>query len=232
MICDPFFADFLSGFRRRETAAIHETDAQDIDCILLTHTHPDRLHSPSLQRLSRAATVIVPPRCAALVHRLGFHRIVELAPGKEHAQNGVLITAVAARHDGRRNWLDFTWRGAVGYIVKTEGATIYLAGDTAYFSGFEEIGKRLHPDLAILPIGGYQPHSQRNHHMSPLDAAQAFHDLGAKLLLPIAYGSFPIGYETLDEPREWLIRIAKDHLFEDRLVILRPGETLEVVGRP
>jgi L-ascorbate metabolism protein UlaG (beta-lactamase superfamily) len=231
LICDPFLTNFLNGFRRRETAALHEADAKDIDCILLSHAHLDRLHAHSLLRLSRRATVLVPPRCAPLVQDLGFQRVVELAPGKEHAQDGVQITAVAARHDGRRGLFDYSWRGAVGYIVKTEGATVYLAGDTAYFSGFEEIGKRLRPDLAILPIGGYQPAGQRNQHMSPLDAAQAFHDLGAKLFLPIAYGSFPIGYETLDEPREWLVRIAKDLFFEDRLVILRPGETLEVVGR-
>jgi L-ascorbate metabolism protein UlaG (beta-lactamase superfamily) len=141
------------------------------------------------------------------------------------------ITAVAARHDGRRGPLDRTWRSAAGYIVKSAGASVYYAGDTAYFSGFEEIGRRLHPDVALLPIAGYEPPSQRENQMSPLDAVQAFQDLGAKLLVPVAYGSFPLGYEPEDEPLTWLTRLCRERGLVERLVVLRPGETCHVHGR-
>ena len=52
--------------------------------------------------------------------------------------------------------------------------SIYHAGDTAYFSGFREIGRRLAPELALLPIGAYNPPSFRNVHTSPADAMRAF----------------------------------------------------------
>src|ERR1017187_9828602 len=159
-------------------------------------------------------------------------REVELAPGQSMEHKDLEITAVAARHDGRRGVFDRTWRSAIGYIVKCAQASVYYAGDTAYFSGFEEIGRRLHPDVALLPIAGYEPPSQRADHMSPLDALQAFQDLGAKLLVPVAYGEFPLGYEPLDEPLTWLARLCRERGLGERLVVLRPGETCQVHGRP
>jgi L-ascorbate metabolism protein UlaG (beta-lactamase superfamily) len=231
LLIDPFLGEFLLGVRRREAACLHKTDAGEADLILISHAHTDRLHLPTLRKLSRRAVIVVPPRCGSLVRGLGFARAVELAPGQSMAHGDLEITAVAARHDGRRGVFDRTWRSAVGYIVKCARASVYYAGDTAYFSGFEEIGRRLHPDVALLPIAGYEPPSQRADHMSPLDALQAFHDLGAKLLVPVAHGAFPLGYEPLDEPLTWLARLCRERGLGERLVVLRPGETCQVHGR-
>ena len=231
LIVDPYLSDTLWGMRRRERACLHPRDMEEVGAILITHAHPDRLHRDSLRRFPRGATILVPPKCGSLARGLGFKDVEEVPPGESRVVSGVDITVVAARHDGRRGLFDRAWRGSVGYIVKTQGATLYLAGDTAYFSGFEEIGRRLHPDLAILPIGGYRPFEQRSMHMSPLDAAQAFLDLGAQLFLPVAYGSFPMGYEDMDEPLAWLTRVAVEHGFRERLVVLRPGETFQVIGK-
>ena len=68
--------------------------------------------------------------------------------------------------------------------------------------------------------------------MSPLDAVQAFHDLGAKLLVPVGYGAFALGYEPVDEPLAWLARLCQEQGLGHRLVVLRPGETCQVHGRP
>jgi L-ascorbate metabolism protein UlaG (beta-lactamase superfamily) len=231
LLVDPFLGEFLLGARRRQAAGLAKTDASDADLVLISHAHRDRLHLPTLRKLSRRAVIVVPPRCVSLVRGLGFAREVELAPGQSMEHKDLEITAVAARHDGRRGVFDRTWRSAVGYIVKCAQASVYYAGDTAYFSGFEEIGRRLHPDVALLPIAGYEPPSQRADHMSPLDALQAFQDLGAKLLVPVAYGEFPLGYEHLDEPLTWLARLCRERGLAERLVVLRPGETCQVHGR-
>ena len=231
LLVDPFLGQFLLGVRRREAACLAKADAADADLVLVSHAHRDRLHLPTLRKLSRRAVIVVPPRCASLVRGLGFARQVELAPGQSMDHEDLEITAVAARHDGRRGPIDRSWRPAVGYLVKCAGASVYYAGDTAYFSGFEEIGRRLQPDVALLPIAGYEPPSQRTEHMSPLDAVQAFQDLGAKLLVPVGYGSFPLGYEPADEPLAWLARLCQEQGLADRLVVLRPGETCQVHGR-
>jgi len=218
--------------RRREAACLAKADAAETSLVLISHAHRDRLHLPTLRRLPRSASIVVPPRCLALVRDLGFVSSFELAPGESIAHEDLEITAVAARHDGRRGPFDRSWRSAVGYIVKCTGASVYYAGDTAYFSGFEEIGRRLHPDVALLPIASYEPPSLRENHLSPLDAMQAFQDLGAKLLVPVAYGSFPLGYEPEDEPLTWLAKLCREHGLGERLVVLRPGETCHVHSQP
>jgi L-ascorbate metabolism protein UlaG (beta-lactamase superfamily) len=94
--------------------------------------------------------------------------------------------------------------------VLPSGVTLYFAGDTGYFSGFAEIGRRFRPDVALLPISGYEPAGFRDEHLSPLDAVYAFEDLGARALIPVSYGSFPLSYESLDAPLAWLRQIARE----------------------
>jgi L-ascorbate metabolism protein UlaG (beta-lactamase superfamily) len=227
-ITDPVLGDYLWGLRRAEAAALHPDDAADVSLVLISHAHHDHLHLPSLRRLPRAATVVVPPRCAPLVEALGFARVVVLEPGESTEHRDLSVTAVAARHDGARGLGDWSWRGTLGYVVTARDVTAYFAGDTAYFSGFEDIGRRHHPQVALLPISGYEPLALRDAHMSPLDALYAFEDLGADLLIPIAHGSFPLGYEPLEEPLRWLEELCAERGIAPRLAALRHGETCPV----
>jgi L-ascorbate metabolism protein UlaG (beta-lactamase superfamily) len=230
VLTDPYLGDFLLGLRRAEAACLHPTDAADVNLILISHAHRDCLDLASLRRLRGRAAVLVPPRCAQLLDGLGFGRVVELAPGQSFEFADVEVTAVAARHEGGRGLFDWAWRGACGYLVRSAGANVYFAGGTSYFSGFEEIGRRLHPDVALLPVAGYEPPALRQGNMSPLDAVQAFTDLGAKLLVPVGYGSFPLGYEPLDQPLAWLRQICAERGILGQLAVLGHGETCLVRG--
>jgi L-ascorbate metabolism protein UlaG (beta-lactamase superfamily) len=229
VLTDPMLGNFLFGIRRAEAAALHADDARTVSLILISHAHHDHLHPPTLRRLPTTATIVVPPRCASLVEGAGFARVIVLEPGQELVHRDLTITAVAARHDGARGWRG--WRGAGGYVVRTGAISAYFAGDTAYFSGFEEIGRRLHPQVALLPIAGYEPLSMRETHMSPLDALYAFEDLRAEVLIPISHGSFPLGYEPLDEPLHWLEDLAQERRLGDKLMVLRHGETTTFAPR-
>lgn len=225
VLTDPLFANFLSGLRRAEAACLAPADAAEVNLILLSHAHRDHLHPASLRRLPQSATVVVPPRCASVIEPLGFARVVVLEPGESLAHEDLIVTAVAARHDGGRALATFGWRGASGYVVQSGGTSAYFAGDTAYFSGFQDIGHRLRPQLVLLPIAGYLPYELRDSHMSPLDALFAFEDLGADVLVPIGYGSFPLGYEPLEEPLRWLEELCVARGYGARLAALRHGET-------
>jgi L-ascorbate metabolism protein UlaG (beta-lactamase superfamily) len=221
VLTDPLLTDFLWGLRRAQAAALAPEAAAEISLILISHAHHDHLHLPSLRRLPRSATVVVPARCAQLVEPVGFDRVVVLEPGEELAHRDLVVAAVPARHEGARGPFDWSWRGTSGYVVRSAGVSAYFAGDTAYFSGFEDIGRRLRPQVALLPIAGYLPLSLRGTHMSPLDALYAFEDLGADILIPIGHGAFPIGYEALDEPLRWL-----EELWTERDERRLPGELM------
>jgi len=98
---------------------------------------------------------------------------------------------------------------------------------------FAEIGRRFQPDVALLPIAGYDPLELRDEHLSPLDACCAFEDLNARLLIPTSYGAFPLGYEPLDAPVAWLRDLARDRDWaradaERRVAILDPGQSVHL----
>ena len=243
VLTDPLLERSFYGLRRAQEAGIAPADLDDIDLVLITHAHRDHLSLPTLRRLPRSALLIVPTGCAPLVGGLGFAEVIELAPGRQHTHGDVQVTAVPVRHSARRGLGDYRRRGACGYVIQARSpasaaggarqASLYVAGDTGYFSGFAEIGRRFQPDVALLPIAGYDPLELRDEHLSPLDACCAFEDLNARLLIPTSYGAFPLGYEPLDAPVAWLRDLARDRDWaradaERRVAILDPGQSVHL----
>lgn len=225
LLTDPMLENSLLGMRRARSAAIDPEDLANVNLVLISHAHRDHLSRPTLARLPRTATVVVPPQCGSLLSDLGFARVIELGAGHTFTFEDVEVIAVPVHHSGTRGILDRQRRGASGYVVRTQERAVYFAGDTGYFPGFAEIGRRFDPDIALLPIAGYQPAPFRQEHMSPLDAVYAFEDLGARLLIPIAYGSFELGYERIDEPLEWLQELGKERKLGTTLTILEHGQS-------
>jgi L-ascorbate metabolism protein UlaG (beta-lactamase superfamily) len=231
VLTDPLFENSVYGLRRAKAAGIDPDDLDDVGLVLITHAHRDHLSLASLRRLPRAAVLVVPPNCTRPVRGLGFADVIELDPGRSHGFADLEVTAVPVRHSGTRGFGDYVRRGACGYVVRLPGISAYVAGDTGYFSGFAEIGRRFHPDVALLPIAGYEPTVFREEHLSPLDAVYAFEDLGARVLIPTSYGSFPLSYERLDAPLDWLRRLARERNLtspdaERRIAVLDHGESV------
>src|SRR5262245_13683802 len=153
VLIDPYLENSLYGVRRAKAAGIADRDVADVDLVLVTHAHRDHLSRRSLARLPDEAPVVVPPGCEHLVHREGLARVEELDPGRSFRasdKSDVEVTAVPVRHSGGVG--KYGRRGACGYVVRTPRHVIYIAGDTGYFSGFVEIGRRFRPDVALLPI--------------------------------------------------------------------------------
>ncbi len=140
---------------------------------------------------------------------------------------GLAVTMTPCRHWGARLFND-THRGYGGYVVEGEGHSVYHSGDTAYFSGFAEIGKRLRPRVALLPIGAYFPDSYRVVHTSPEEAVRGFVELGAERMVPMHYGTFRLGREPMDEPVQRLMAEAARLRIGDRVKVLEEGEMMRV----
>ena len=238
LLVDPVFATRLVVLRRQRRPGLRVRDLPPIDVVLLTHAHMDHLNRPSLRAITRemrrrklpAPIAIVPNDVKDLVLDLGFAEVRSLRWWQStdltarHA-TPLRVTATPARHWGARMFRD-THRGFGGYTFESpESPTIYHSGDTAYFAGFSEIGRRLQPDIALLPIGAYFPDSYRSVHTSPEEALQGFHDLAAGLMIPMHYNTFRLGREPMTEPLPRLLRAAATAGVSSRVVPLGEGES-------
>jgi L-ascorbate metabolism protein UlaG (beta-lactamase superfamily) len=235
ILTDPNLRRWLFGVRRAWEPGLSAEELAPLDVVLISHAHHDHLVRSTLRRVAHGAVCVVPVQCGDLVEDLGFAQVIELGVGDRTRVGTAEIIAVPALHYGERGLCGGRHRGYGGYIVRGAGPSAYYAGDTAYFSGFAEIGQRFGPEVALLPIGAYAPSSFRSAHMSPLDAVFAFQDLGARLMVPVHFGSFPLSFEPLDEPAAWLRDLMPVHALEGRVQILDNGESHVVApfdGRP
>jgi len=232
LLFDPNFAKWIFVLKRLRRPGVRIRELPPIDVVLVSHAHFDHLHRPSLRAISRhsrrrggqAPIIIVPKHVTDLVSDLGFRQVIELETWDQFTFHGLTITQTPANHWGARVFRDMH-RGFGGYVVKSNQHSIYHAGDTAYFQGFSEIGRRLRPELALLPIGAYSPPSYRHVHTNPEDAVQAFLDLNARWMVPMHYGTFRLSHEPVEEPVEFLEREAEQRGVTDRVLVLKEGIT-------
>jgi len=232
ILIDPNFARWIFVLKRLRQPGLRLRDLPPIDAVLVSHAHFDHLHRPSLRAIARLTrrrsgkrpVIVVPRHVRDLVSDLGYGRIVELDWWEELRLGHLEITHVPSRHWGARILRDM-YRGYGGYVLKAGGHSLYHAGDTAYFDGFREIGERLRPEVALLPIGAYRPDSYRAMHTSPEDAVQAFVDLGARCMVPMHYGTFRLSHEPMEEPLQRLKLEARRRRIEKKICVLEEGVT-------
>lgn len=219
IVVDPMLGRWLGGVRRAIEPGLAPADLSSVDLILLTHAHADHLHLPTLGKLPRSATVVAAPGISARIAPLGFARVIELAAGSDVEVCGLAITATPVRHG------DQPRARGLAFVVQGNGPSLFVCGDSGYFSGFAEVGARHAPDLALLPIGGYWPRGFRARHMSPLDAIYAFEDLRSRVLVPVHHGAFTLSYEKLDEPGRWLSQLIAERGLASHVCMLAPGQS-------
>jgi L-ascorbate metabolism protein UlaG (beta-lactamase superfamily) len=222
VLIDPNFANWLFLLKRIKRAGIKIGHLPPIDLVLLTHAHFDHFHKPSLRRLPHPKIAVMPWGMGDLACGLGFERLIELEWWESFSRGNWKVTLTPCRHWGARLLRD-DHRGYGGFVLEHAGRRIYHAGDSAYFDGFKEIGARLHPEIALLPIGAYYPESFRNVHMGPDEAVKVFRDLGAQWLVPMHYGTFKLSFEHIDEPPRWLQEIVEQDGLSDHLRVLEEG---------
>ncbi len=228
IVTDPIFSQRIAGAVGRSVPpGLAVDDLPPVDVVTVSHNHLDHLDLPSIRRLGPGPCYVAPLGHERWLRRAGAEKIVELDWWETHSFDGVDVTLVPARHWSMRapwNRNDALWGG---FVVRGAEGAAYHSGDTAYFDGFAEIGRRLGPiDWAMLPIGAYEPRwFMQPQHMDPDEAGQAFLDLASRNLVAMHWGTFLLTDEPIGEPPErlrawWRAR----ELDEARLWILDIGE--------
>jgi L-ascorbate metabolism protein UlaG (beta-lactamase superfamily) len=222
LLVDPNWSNWLKVIKRMRHPGVEIGHLPNIDMVLVTHAHFDHLDRKSLREVAADQPIVVPFDVGNLVHDLGFRSVHELHYWEAYEHGPLKITLTPCHHWGARVLHD-SHRGFGGFIIEAGGRTIFHCGDTAYFDGFKEIGERYPIDVALLPIGAYDPPSGREVHMNPEEALKAFLEIGAKRMVPMHYGTFRLGYEPLHEPPARLLACARQHGLEDRITVMSEG---------
>lgn len=228
IITDPHFGKSTLFFPRIAPLPFSPADLPDLSAVLLSHTHFDHLHVASYKYISCSVPIIVPEGSERAIGQFMPNPVIELSHYAEHElSDGTKITAVPVlHHSSRISHLRFTRSNA--YLIQgaDSASSVFFCGDSKFGPHFGEIGNLSKIDLAILPIGSYEPKWLfRKSHMTPAEAVEAFENLKAEHMIPTHYGTFKLSLESQKAPAEWLKKIIADRPdLSERIHILSPGE--------
>lgn len=216
ILTDPVFSDRVSPFsrvgpKRVRPPGIALRALPAIDLVLLSHNHYDHMDLPSLRALcgpGRGGTPLLTGLGnAAPLLRYGVAGARELDWWDEaQPKPGLAVTFVPAQHWSSRSPFDRRRTLWGGFVVQAGPLRVYFAGDSGYCSWFTAIGERCGaPDLALLPIGAYEPRwFMAPQHMNPAEAVQAHRDLNAARSVGMHFGTVQLTDEGIDAPLEAL----------------------------
>ena len=189
------------GPKRLVAPALKPHQLPPIDLVLLSHAHMDHLDFPTLRRLPAGSRAVTARNTGDLVRQAGWRRPVELGWGDKTRittrHGDVEIEAFEVNHWGAR-WKVDRRRGYNGYIISRGGRKIIFGGDTALTTSFRSLRSKGPFDLAIMPIGAYNPWIYA--HCTPEQAVDMANGAGATYFLPIHFKTFQFGREGASEP--------------------------------
>jgi len=238
ILTDPMFSERAGplnvlGPRRVRQPAVRFDDLPPISTVLLSHNHYDHCDKPTLRKLAKRfdPLVVTPLGNTPLVRSTGIRRVEELDWWDGAKATALPIALTPARHFSARTPFDRNRALWGGFVITIGGTRIYFAGDSAYARFFGEIRRRLGPiDLALIPIGAYEPRwFMQTVHMNPAEAVQAHLELEARESIGMHFGTFQLTAEGIDEPLRALEESLRAHdIPPSRFRTLGFGESLRL----
>jgi L-ascorbate metabolism protein UlaG (beta-lactamase superfamily) len=212
LLTDPIFSRRCSPFSRVGPSRVRPpgialADMPRPDVVLLSHNHYDHMDLPSLREIQHrfAPRFVTTLGNARALGRRGINA-TELDWWQDAAHGVLRITATPARHFSARTPFDRNRTLWGGFMIRSPEGRILFAGDSGFGPHWGDISARLGaPDVALLPIGAYEPRwFMQAAHMNPAEAVQAHQDLGARRSVGMHFGTFQLTDEAIDAPLEAL----------------------------
>src|SRR5471032_1782638 len=225
-LTDPVFSERASpvqwaGPKRFHQPPISIADLPPIKGVILSHDHYDHLDFAAVMKLAAKTehfitTTGVGDRLigwgipVAKVQQLGWWQSTHVA--------GLKLVATPAQHFSGRGMHDRNKTLWASFVIEDRDVRIFFSGDSGYFDGFKEIGRKYGPfDLTMVETGAYDP-QWPDVHMQPEESLQAHIDLRGKVLLPIHNGTFDLALHAWNEPFDRIAALAA----ERRLPVATP----------
>jgi L-ascorbate metabolism protein UlaG (beta-lactamase superfamily) len=209
ILTDPVYSERASpvsfaGPKRARKPAILFGDLPPIALVLLSHNHYDHCDLSTLRAIEDRwhPLVVTPLGNSGLLRATGIRRIDEIDWWQDAARAPLPVVLTPAQHFSARTPFDRNRALWGGFVIQIGGRRIFFAGDSGYASHFTQIRDRAGaPDLAVLPIGAYEPRwFMKDIHMNPEEAVQAHLDLGASRSIAMHFGTFQLTMEGIDDP--------------------------------
>lgn len=214
------FGGFTLGIKRLVTPALALPELPKIDLVLLSHAHFDHFDIPSLRALESQGTEVITAAKTADLLRIGrYARVRELAWDERASVGPLQIRAFRVNHWGARMRSD-TYRGYNGYTITAGRYRVLFGGDTAMTDAFRDLRSSRAFDLAIMPVGAYNPWI--HYHCTPEQSWQMANDAGAEHFLPVHHQTFQLSREPYYEPIERTGEAAGSAI--ERIAVRRIGQ--------
>ncbi len=210
IITDPAFSDRAGinlglttlGVKRMVAPALEIPELPEVDLILLSHAHMDHFDIPSLRRLeSKHVDLVTATQTSDLLRVSKYKTVSELKWGEARQVGPATIRGLEVNHWGARVRTD-TFRGYNGYLLRVGRYRVLFAGDTANTDKLRGVADSGSVDLAIMPIGAYNPWI--HYHCNPEQAWRMTQEARAEHVLPVHHSTFQLSREPVAEPLERL----------------------------
>lgn len=249
VLTDPMFSERASplsfmGAKRHVAPGVAMGDLPHVDVVLVSHNHYDHLDEASVKALDDqpggAPLFVVPLGLKAWMEKRGISNVVELDWWRSHRIGAVDIVLTPVQHWSARGLNDRMATLWGGFAVFAPDLHLFFAGDTSYSKDFADIRAHFADrqgesgfDVAILPIGGYEPRDfMATQHVNPTEAVQIHLDLAAWRSIGVHWGTFELTDEPMDEPPVRLAEALREKgLAEVAFTVMAVGETQRIPAR-
>jgi L-ascorbate metabolism protein UlaG (beta-lactamase superfamily) len=230
ILIDPVFYDVPFVKRYAQHALGPEVFTQ-LDYLLISHDHQDHCQEKSIRAIvekNPTITILAGLNMEGLLEPWAKNTPIQTAGWYQEYQlsRPVHLYYLPSRHWSKRSLNDTNKRLWGAFVLESNGKTLYFSGDTGYGGHFKD-AKTLFPDIdiCIMGVGAYKPEwFMSPNHISPQDGVVAFQDLGAKVFIPMHYGTFDLSDEPVGEPVRILKGLEKEGKIQGELKLLDLGE--------
>ena len=229
VVTDPFFGKRAALPARLVAPAFGPEAIPDGAVVVLSHNHYDHLDAASIEALAPRCRFLCPLGLGEFLRKRGARDVVELDWWQTAEIGGTVFTFLPAQHWSRRfgmGWNETLWGS---WLMERDGRKVYFGGDSGYFKGYREFGRRFPGiDVALIGVGAYAPRWFMHYaHMDVPETVRAFRELGARYLVPTQSGVLDLGDEPASRPALELERAAAaDPWLRERLRVLPVGGRL------